>query len=183
MKSAFLLSLSQCYFFSYSNPSLPSRLIDTGHAGVQQTLRRPHNTHHNPGQTSQSPGGALQHLLRGTNEVLVKTVTNSSPNSRRHSIDTTDDSRLPLTTDRKASNPEHPTSTSDSIQATLNSACASLSSAEVHNTPANTSEALSGPLATPEDSTTEVESFDELDEVEQPSTVVNGWKGAVTNLG
>lgn len=159
------------------------KLIDTGHAGVQHTLPKPHNTHHNPGQTSQSSGGALQHLLRGTNEVLVKTVTNSSPNSRRPSIDTIDNSRLPPSTERKASNPENPTSTSDSIQATLNSASASLSSAEVRNTPANTSEALSGPLATPEDSTSEVESFDELDEVEQPSTIVNGWKGAVTNLG
>ncbi|XP_042214753.1 phospholipase D1-like isoform X2 [Homarus americanus] len=52
------------------------KLEDTGHGGVH---------------VSQSPqgflGGALQHLVRGTNEVLVNTMTQSTPSSRRTSLD------------------------------------------------------------------------------------------------
>ncbi|KAK8734536.1 hypothetical protein OTU49_005869 [Cherax quadricarinatus] len=52
------------------------KLLDIGHAGVQ-------------GSPSHQKilGGALQHLVRGTNEVLVNTVTRSASNSRRTSLD------------------------------------------------------------------------------------------------
>lgn len=176
----FLFPVCLCF----PNPPLLSRLIDIGHAGVQQSLPTPQNTHRNPGQTNQSRG-ALQHLLRGTNDVLVSTVTNSAPSSRRPSIDTTDDSKVSPDAHNKDSSADNPISTSENFQATLNtleSASASLSSTEVLNVPTEVSEAPSGPLAVPEDSTTEVESLDELDEAEQPTIIANGWKGAVTNL-
>lgn len=53
-----------------------TRLVDVGHAGVQVTTSQP------------SLMGALQHLVRGTNEVLVNTVT-SAPSSRKASLDAT----------------------------------------------------------------------------------------------
>ncbi|XP_064083697.1 phospholipase D1-like isoform X4 [Macrobrachium nipponense] len=58
------------------------KLLDVGHAGLQSP------------QGAQSPsvpqgpqGSTLMHLVKGTNEVLVKTVTQSTPSSRRSSFD------------------------------------------------------------------------------------------------
>ncbi|XP_071527642.1 phospholipase D2-like isoform X2 [Panulirus ornatus] len=53
------------------------KLLDIGHAGVQATPARPG-----------AQKGALQHLVRGANEVLVNTVTCSAPSSRRGSFET-----------------------------------------------------------------------------------------------
>lgn len=51
------------------------RLVDVGHAGVQMSSR------------PTGLGSALQQLVRGTNDVLVNTMTRSTPSSRRTSLD------------------------------------------------------------------------------------------------
>ncbi|XP_042891431.1 phospholipase D1-like isoform X5 [Penaeus japonicus] len=51
------------------------KLVDVGHAGVQMSSR------------PTGLGSALQQLVRGTNDVLVNTMTRSTPSSRRTSLD------------------------------------------------------------------------------------------------
>ncbi|XP_047484778.1 phospholipase D1-like isoform X5 [Penaeus chinensis] len=51
------------------------KLVDVGHAGVQMSSR------------PTALGSALQQLVRGTNDVLVNTMTRSTPSSRRTSLD------------------------------------------------------------------------------------------------
>ena len=135
--------------------------------------------------------GALQHLLRGTNEVLVSTVTHSAPGSRKASLITTEDSSVAPSNLKNVStslsNSEDPLSTSDTPNApystsedphgtlnTLKSVHASLRAAETHTASVNSSEAPTGPLATPEDFNADVESQDEIDEAEQLPAITNG---------
>ncbi|KAK3885465.1 hypothetical protein Pcinc_010323 [Petrolisthes cinctipes] len=56
------------------------KLVDVGHAGVQNNQPSPRGQ--GGGVGGGISKGALQHLVRGTNEVLVSTVSRSNPSSR-----------------------------------------------------------------------------------------------------
>ncbi|MPC23114.1 Phospholipase D2 [Portunus trituberculatus] len=163
------------------------KLIDTGHAGVQVMHPPSRPSQHSPGQMGMNRG-ALQHLLRGTNDVLVSTVTGSAAGSRRASLGTTEDSSAapgslknvspspsdsedPVSTLEVPAGPTVPSEDSQGTLRTLRSVRDSLCLAS-----ANPVEPSAGPLASPEDFSADVESQDELDEVQQPSPITNGRK-------
>ncbi|XP_045123947.1 phospholipase D1-like isoform X2 [Portunus trituberculatus] len=163
------------------------KLIDTGHAGVQVMHPPSRPSQHSPGQMGMNRG-ALQHLLRGTNDVLVSTVTGSAAGSRRASLGTTEDSSAapgslknvspspsdsedPVSTLEVPVGPTVPSEDSQGTLRTLRSVRDSLCLAS-----ANPVEPSAGPLASPEDFSADVESQDELDEVQQPSSITNGRK-------
>ncbi|KAG0713559.1 Phospholipase D2 [Chionoecetes opilio] len=165
------------------------KLVDTGHAGVQVQTQR--ISQHSPGQAGMTRG-ALQHLLRGTNDVLVSTVANSAPGSRRASLSTTEDSSAAISSLKNVNTslsnsddpistseaPVDPHSTSEDPQGTLNTlkgVHASLHAAGTATASGNVKTPASN-LATPEDFNADVESQDEIDEAEQLPAFPSGWK-------
>ncbi|XP_063885233.1 phospholipase D1-like isoform X2 [Scylla paramamosain] len=163
------------------------KLLDTGHAGVQVMHPAHRQSQHSPGQTGLNRG-ALQHLLRGTNDVLVSTVTGSAAGSRRASLGTTEDSSAAPSSLKNVSpspsNSEDPVSTSEAPsgpvvtsedpQGTLRTLRSVRDSLRLAS--ANPIEVPTGPLASPEDFNADVESQDELDEAQQVPTITNGRK-------